>query len=76
MNKKRKKRKLKVGRILLAVSILLIIIVAIIFLVKKGSSIITKKEIGYLAADTNAISLYKYSQDDDSLKEEKVCDNA
>ncbi len=71
MNKKRKKRKLKVGRILLAVSILLIIIVAIIFLVKKGSSIITKKEIGYLAADTNAISLYKYSQDDDSLKEEK-----
>ncbi len=71
MNKKRKKRKLKVGRILLAVSILLIIIVAIIFLVKKGSSIITKKEIGYLAADTNAISLYKYNQDDDSLKEEK-----
>ena len=71
MNKKRKKRKLKVGRILLAVSILLIIIAAIIFLVKKGSSIITKKEIGYLAADTNAISLYKYSQDDDSLKEEK-----
>ncbi len=71
MNKKRKKRKLKVGRILLAVSILLIIIAAIIFLVKKGSSIITKKEIGYLAADTNAISLYKYNQDDDSLKEEK-----
>ena len=71
MNTKRKKRKLKVGRILLAVSILLIIIVAIIFLVKKGSSIITKKEIGYLAADTNAISLYKYNQDDDSLKEEK-----
>lgn len=71
VNKKRKKRKLKVGRILLAVSILLIIIVAIIFLVKKGSSIITKKEIGYLAADTNAISLYKYNQDDDSLKEEK-----
>lgn len=71
VNKKRKKRKLKVGRILLAVSILLIIIAAIIFLVKKGSSIITKKEIGYLAADTNAISLYKYNQDDDSLKEEK-----
>ena len=59
VNKKRGKRKLKVGRIVLAILILIIIIVGIILIVKK-TNVITLKMTEYLASDISTVTLYTY----------------
>lgn len=70
MNKKRKKRKLKVGRIILAILVLLLIILLIIFLLKKGKEVVVKKDLMYLASDKNIVSLFILDEED-NLKEDK-----
>ncbi len=70
MNKKRGKRKLKVGRIVLAILILIIIIVGIILIVKK-TNVITLKMTGYLASDISTVTLYTYDKENNSLQESK-----
>ncbi|MGN1342595.1 MAG: putative glycoside hydrolase [Bacilli bacterium] len=58
MTKKRRKRKLKIGRILLAIFILLILIGVIIFLWKGTKKIIIEKESKFLAGTTSTIELF------------------
>ena len=58
MTRKRKKRKLKIGRILLAIFILLLLIGAIIFLWKGTKKIIIEKESKFLAGTTSIVELF------------------
>lgn len=58
MTKKRRKRKLKIGRILLAIFILLLLIGVIIFLWKGTKKIIIEKESKFLAGTTSTVELF------------------
>lgn len=73
MEKRRKKRKIKIGRVLAFVIILILIIGIIIFFTSKGKNIsIGKSSIGkssmYLAGDTNKVTTY-IMDEDNSFKE-------
>lgn len=70
MKRKRVKRKIKVGRLLIAILILVIIGLLIFFLTKKSSDIIIHKKNMYLASDNNEVVLYSYD-DNNNLKEDK-----
>lgn len=70
MSKKRKRRKLKIGRILVAVLILLIIIGVIFFLIKGTKKVIEKKEAMFLAGTTNTIELFTMDEES-NLKSSK-----
>lgn len=63
MTKKRKKRKLKIGRILLVFLILLIIIGVIFFLIKGTKKVITKKDTMFLGSDTNIVELFTMNEE-------------
>lgn len=67
MNKRIKKRKVKLGRIVLAVVILIVIVVIAFLLFNKGFSFATKKEEMYLASDNNMVFLYTYDSEKESL---------
>lgn len=68
MEKRRKKRKIKIGRVLAFVIILILIIGIIIFFTSKGKNISIGKSSMYLAEDTNKVTTY-IMDEDNSLKE-------
>lgn len=68
MEKRRRKRKIKIGRVLLFVIILILIIGIIIFFTSKGKHISIGKSSMYLAGDTNKVTTY-IMDEDNSLKE-------
>lgn len=68
MEKRRKKRKIKIGRVLAFVIILILIIGIIIFFTSKGKNISIGKSSMYLAGDTNKVTTY-IMDEDNSLKE-------
>ena len=68
MEKRRRKRKIKIGRILAFVIILILIIGIIIFFTSKGKNISIGKSSMYLAGDTNKVTTY-IMDEDNSLKE-------
>ena len=68
MEKRRRKRKIKKGRVLAFVIILILIIGIIIFFTSKGKSISIGKSSMYLAGDTNKVTTY-IMDEDNSLKE-------
>lgn len=68
MEKRRKKRKIKIGRVLLFVIILILIIGIIIFFTSKGKNISIGKSSMYLAGDNNKVTTY-IMDEDNSLKE-------
>ena len=68
MEKRRRKRKIKIGRVLLFVIILILIIGIIIFFTSKGKTISIGKSSMYLAGDTNKVTTY-IMDEDNSLKE-------
>lgn len=70
MKRKRVKRKIKVGRLLIAILILVITGLLIFFLTKKSSDIIIHKKNMYLASDNNEVVLYSYDENN-NLKEDK-----
>ena len=68
MEKRRRKRKIEIGRVLLFVIILILIIGIIIFFTSKGKNISIGKSSMYLAGDTNKVTTY-IMDEDNSLKE-------
>lgn len=68
MEKRRRKRKIKIGRVLAFVIILILIIGIIIFFTIKGKSISIGKSSMYLAGDTNKVTTY-IMDEDNNLKE-------
>lgn len=68
MEKRRRKRKIKIGRVLLFAIILILIIGIIIFFTSKGKNISIGKSSMYLAGDTNKVTTY-IMDEDNSLKE-------
>lgn len=68
MEKIRRKRKIKIGRVLAFVIILILIIGIIIFFTSKGKNISIGKSSMYLAGDTNKVTTY-IMDEDNSLKE-------
>ncbi len=68
MEKRRRKRKIKIGRVLAFVIILILIIGIIIFFTSKGKNIFIGKSSMYLAGDTNKVTTY-IMDEDNSLKE-------
>lgn len=68
MEKRRRKRKIKIGRVLAFVIILILIIGIIIFFTSKGKNISIGKSSMYLAGDTNKVTAY-IMDEDNSLKE-------
>lgn len=68
MEKRRRKRKIKIGRVLLFVIILILIIGIIIFFTSKGKNISIGKSSMYLAGDNNKVTTYIIDEDN-NLKE-------
>jgi len=68
VEKRRRKRKIKIGRVLAFVIILILIIGIIIFFTSKGKNISIGKSSMYLAGDTNKVTTY-IMDGDNSLKE-------
>jgi hypothetical protein len=68
VEKIRRKRKIKIGRVLAFVIILILIIGIIIFFTSKGKNISIGKSSMYLAGDTNKVTTY-IMDEDNSLKE-------
>lgn len=68
MEKRRRKRKIKIGRVLLFVIILILIIGIIIFFTSKGKNISIGKSSMYLASDNNKVTTY-IMDEDNSFKE-------
>lgn len=68
MEKRRRKRKIKIGRVLAFVIILILIIGIIVFFTSKGKHISIGKSSMYLAGDTNKVTTY-IMDEDNSLKE-------
>ena len=75
--RKRKKRKVNIFRVVIAIVILLVVIVALFFIIGKGSKIISK-DVMYLASSDNMIKLYiqdedvKLKEDNDLVRVTKV----
>lgn len=70
MEKRRRKRKIKIKRVLLAAFILIILLGGIILLINKGKKLVINKNTMYLASDTNIVKIYILDEED-NLKEEK-----
>lgn len=68
MEKRRRKRKIKIGRVLAFVIILILIIGIIIFFTSKGKNISIGKSSMYLASDNNKVTTY-IMDEDNNLKE-------
>lgn len=58
MKKRRVKRKIKVGRIIIALVVLVLIIIGIVLFLNKGSNTLTKKEDMYLSSSGNVVKLF------------------
>ena len=69
MNKRRKKRKLKLGRMIVSLLIIALIVVVILFLIK-GMKRVTSKT-AYLSSDTNTVTIYTFDEKE-NLKEDSM----
>lgn len=67
-----KKRKLKIGRIIIALAILVAIVVILIFLFNGTKKLISKEVTKYLANDNYNVTLYSYNSETDELSENKT----
>lgn len=67
-----KKRKLKIGRIIIALAILVAIVVLLIFLFIGTKKLISKEVTKYLANDNYNVTLYSYNSETDELSENKT----
>lgn len=67
---RRKRRKIKVGRILLAIVLLVVVVLVGVFLLTKGKEIVVTKNTMYIASNTNVVKIYTLNEED-ILKEEK-----
>lgn len=70
MKKKRKKRKLKLGRIILALLFLVVVVGVLLLVIKGTKKIIVSDKTMYVAGTTNEVSIYTLDEED-NLKEEK-----
>lgn len=72
MKKKRKrtKRKLKLGRIIVALLFLVLVIVALLFVIKGTKKIIVNNKNMYVSSDNSEVLLYTLDEED-NLKEDK-----
>ena len=68
MKNGRRKRKIKVGRVIICIIVLLLIICSIVFLFSKGKNIVINKNAMYLASYDNLVKLYSLDEED-NLKE-------
>lgn len=68
MKNGRRKRKIKVGRVIICIIVLLLIICSIVFLFSKGKNIVINKNTMYLASYDNLVKLYSLDEGD-NLKE-------
>ncbi len=68
MKKRRRKRKIKVGRLLLLLVIVFIIFLLVFFLFKGVKDVVIDKKSMYLASDKSDVILYNYD-DDNNFKE-------
>lgn len=68
MKNGRRKRKIKVGRVIICITILLLIICFIVFLFSRGKNIVINKNTMYLASYDNLVKLYSLDEED-NLKE-------
>ncbi len=68
MKNGRRKRKIKVGRVIICIIVLLLIICFIVFLFSKGKNIVINKNTMYLASYDNLVKLYSLDEED-NLKE-------
>lgn len=68
----RKKKRLKLGKLILFIVIIVIIILGVIFGIKKifgsGNMIIKKSYDKYLASENNVVSIYEYSKNEDGTE--------
>ena len=67
-----KKRKLKIGRIIIALAILVAIVVLLIFLFNGTKKLILKEVTKYLANDNYTVTLYDYNSETEELAENKT----
>ncbi len=67
-----KKRKLKIGRIIIALAILVAIVVLLIFLFNGTKKLISKEVTKYLANDNYNVTLYSYNSETEELSENKT----
>jgi len=76
MNKKRVKRKLKVGRVIIAVIIALILLVAliagVIFLINKSKELIINKTNMYLASENTTVEIFTLDEEENFISSEKL----
>jgi len=70
MTKKRRKRKIKVGRLILLLSIIVIAVLAVLFLLKGVKKVVIDKKTMYLASDKSEVTLYNYDENN-NFKEDK-----
>ncbi len=68
MKNGRRKRKIKVGRVIICIIVLLLIICSIVFLFSNGKNIVINKNTMYLASYDNLVKLYSLDEED-NLKE-------
>ena len=68
MKNGRRKRKIKVGRVIICIIVLLLIICSIVFLFSKGKNIVINKNTMYFASYDNLVKLYSLDEED-NLKE-------
>ncbi|MBQ8192756.1 MAG: hypothetical protein IJZ46_01615 [Bacilli bacterium] len=64
MNRKRRKRKLKIGRILIALFVVAAIACLGVFIISKGGNLVEKKETMYIASNSNMVSLFILNEED------------
>ena len=70
MKKKRKKRKLKLGRIILALLFLVVVVGVLLLVIKGTKKIIVSDKTMYVAGTTSEVMIYTLDEED-NLKEEK-----
>lgn len=76
MEKKRRRRKIKVGRVALALIVLAVLIgvifVGLAFLFSKGKELLSPPEVMYLASDTNTTEMYTLDSENNFTEDSKV----
>lgn len=66
-----KKRKLKIGRIVIALIVFIVFAFVLFMLFKGTKKLIAKESVKYLASDSYSVTLYDYNNDNKELKENK-----
>lgn len=64
-----RKRKLKIGRIIIALIVFIVLVFVLFMLFKGTKKLISKESVKYLASDSYNVTLYDYNNDNKELKE-------